>query len=56
MSSDEKEIWARVYASKIGRYIGDNYGVDAAVSIANRAVEEFKKRFDRPENYREPGR
>jgi hypothetical protein len=56
MSDDEKEIWVRAYVRCIGHYLGPDHGSATAIQIANRAVDDFKKRFDKPENYREPGR
>jgi hypothetical protein len=63
MSTDEREVWIRVYAAYIAYYGAQRYGgghwhslAPGATAAANEAVEEFNKRFDLPTSYREAAR
>lgn len=56
VSTEEKEVWLRGYTASItGRHYSNTGGTrSAANEIANNLLEDFKKKFETPGNYREP--
>lgn len=56
MSTEEKEVWLRVYCSVKGRSQSGNFANNTdedAIEEADNAVENFKKQFDQNVGYRD---
>jgi hypothetical protein len=58
MSSDEAEVWVRIYAATISNSRTNVSNVDVAAKLAERAVEDFHEWQEKQSNksYREPGK